>query len=645
MPTRLVRLAAVACLIVGASGSARAQGRAEPGYVDDLVRRAEKLKLAERVAWLRLGHYRRTLFGGWKSEADGKPFFLAAEGKTDPRAELEATLRGFFGPAPRDPRLEHPFCRFPARFAWLDRELGIDGKRLPVRRCPRYEDFAARLRASSVTLVFSSYFLNNPASAFGHTFLRINKAAKVGDRHELLDYGVDFSASVDTGNALLYAMKGLLGLFPGEFRKIPYYYKVREYNDFESRDLWEYDLNLGPEQVRMLVAHLWELGSTYFAYYYLSENCSYHVLGLVEAADPRLSLIDELGWPVLPADTVKALYRNPGLVRAVHYRPSNRTQFRRRLGRLDAEELELVSALMVDPRRPFPESLSVARRVKVLDTAIDLIDVRSAREIVKDRSEIDEQGAAVQQALLERRAEIELDSEEPRFEVLELEMPHTGHDSLRLGLGSGYDRELGPYHLATFRLALHDLVDPLDGYPESAEIEFLPGTVRYWVESPRVTLEDLSLIRVKSFSPLTRFDRSLSWLIDAGAKRTHDRGCDDCFAGFGELGLGFSLAPFGSFLTLHALLDAELYVPLESGYFDVARFGAGPLGFVKLRFGSDFAAMFRGSWHYLPAQEPDRTWLLEAKVRLGYVKNFALGVEGRLYPTTAWVQGVSYLYF
>ena len=161
-----------------------------------------------------------------------------------------------------------------------------------------------------------------------------------------------------------------------DFRKIPFYYKVREYNDFESRDLWEYDLALRPDQLRMLVAHLWELGSTYFAYYYLSENCSYHILGVIEAADPNLNLISELSWPVLPADTVKALFRNPGLVRAVNYRPSNRTQFRQRVETLDPEELEMVSALMADPRRSFPKALSVQRRVKVLDTAIDLIDVR-----------------------------------------------------------------------------------------------------------------------------------------------------------------------------------------------------------------------------------------------------------------------------
>src|SRR5690606_26093360 len=124
---------------------------------------------------------------------------------------------------------------------------------------------------------------------FGHTFLRINRRnSDLAPRQELLDYGVDFSAGVDTDNAVVYALKGLLGFFPGVFRRIPYYYKVREYNDYELRDLWEYELSLTQREVDLVVAHLWELGSTHFDYYYLTENCSYHVLGALEVARPDL---------------------------------------------------------------------------------------------------------------------------------------------------------------------------------------------------------------------------------------------------------------------------------------------------------------------------------------------------------------------
>ena len=148
---------------------------------------------------------------------------------------------------------------------------------------------------------------------------------------------------------------------------------MREYSDSESRDLWEYDLALTPREVAMLVAHLWELGGTWMDYWYLDENCSYHLLGALEAAAPRLRLIEPFACRplVVPADTVKVLFRNPGLVRAVHYRPAIRTQFEARARELDAAQADAVEALMLDPGAPLPAGAPAAQAA-VLDAALDL---------------------------------------------------------------------------------------------------------------------------------------------------------------------------------------------------------------------------------------------------------------------------------
>jgi hypothetical protein len=167
----------------GSAAPLAGSGAPDPTYLPELLAAARARALARDRAWLRLGHWRHRLLGGWKGEADGPGFFLAPHGKTDPEAELEATLRGFFsdreaapaGPPLSDPSLEHPQCRFPARFAWLAAALPIDLSRLPPRDCPRFEAFWKKVSARSVTLVFSSYYLNNPASAFGHTFLRLGR--------------------------------------------------------------------------------------------------------------------------------------------------------------------------------------------------------------------------------------------------------------------------------------------------------------------------------------------------------------------------------------------------------------------------------------------------------------------------------------
>jgi hypothetical protein len=615
--------------------------------VEALVARAKRDKLAQTTRWRRLGHYRRGLFGGWQSEADGKPFFLAREGKTDPEAELEVTLRALFAEGPDDDAqgLQHPYCRFPARRRFLEKSLGLEGK-LPYRPCLRYVDYVSRLAPNGVTLIFSSYYLNNPASAFGHTFLRVEKRGRSNSEEpsDLLNYGVDFSASVDTGNALVYAVKGLTGLFPGVFSKVPYYKKVREYNDYESRDLWEYELNLSPEEIETFVDHLWELGSTYFAYYYLSENCSYHVLGLLEAVNPRFELLRHVGYPVIPADTVKALYRNSGLVKSVRYRPSNRTQLKFRLSALSAGERDLLAKLLAEPHTPFPSAMPLDRQMKVLDTALDLIDVRLARDLVKSRTDMDPE-ADVQQELLARRAEIELPSanveQTPPFD----RMPQYGHGSRRLGLGGGYARDTGPYQLLRFRLALHDLVDAAPGFPEGAAIEFLPLTLRYREKSRKITLEEFELIHVQSVSPWTRFEHPTSFRVAVGATRTYDTGCVDCATGFFEVGFGLALAPFGDAALFYALAEARVFAPFDSGLLDAFRAGAGPLAGLRLRFTDNLALWGGGRWTYLPAQHPRSTWSVEGALRWQYTHNFAIGAEGALHPEAASAQGVSYLYF
>jgi hypothetical protein len=617
-------------------------------YIEQLVARAHTLHLADRTTWLRLVHYRRGVFGGWSSQADGPLFFLAENGKDDPSAELDATLRGFFGPEPakKGKDYEHPYCRFPARLAWLNAQLEFDFARVPRRTCPRFLEFSHQLRARSITLVFSSYYLNSPASAFGHTFFRINKDDRRSEETdlELLDYGIDFSATVDTNNALAYAFKGLTGMFPGVFRRVPFYLKVREYNDHDSRDLWEYELNLTPPEVSMVVAHLWELGATYFDYYYLSENCSYHMLDALEVANPSMHLLDRLGWPVLPADTVKAVVAQPGLVKSIHYRPSLHTQVESRLGSLTSKEQSVVLRLMSNPDARLPPGSDAKEQVKLFDAALDLADLHNAGDLTKPVEQHDPAAERLQLRLLERRAAIPRPSEPLVVPPPSDKMPHVGHGSRRIGFGPGYSSDRGYYDTVSFRLALHDLADPTHGYPETAAIEFMPTTLRYYVEKQRPSVEDFSLIRVTSLTPMNRFDHSWSWTVRAGATRLRDGGCR-CFAGLGEFGAGWSAALFTKALVFYALADAELLLPVEGGLWHTLRAGIGPSGGLRLKLDDDLLALATSTWTWLPGQKPTSTWRAEGTVRWQYVHDFAFDLGGSAQPGGWSAQIASLLYF
>jgi hypothetical protein len=626
-------LASLASLGPGAPIAAAAEGaRApDPTHLPELVARSRALRLAEDPAWLRLGHWRPTAKGGFESEVDGSAFFRALRGKVDPRAELEATLRALFDARPVADELSDAQCRYPARLAFLAERLAVDPARLPPRPCPRRDAFLARVAARSATLVFSSYYLDSPSSAFGHTFLRLNKEGgeRSGRAYELLDYGVDYAATVTTENAVLYALYGLFGRFEGRFNHLAYYYKVRQYADAESRDLWEYELALAPAEVALLAAHLWELGGTYLAYWYLDENCSYHLLGALEAAAPRLSLLAHVrGAVVLPSDTVKALFRNPGLVRAVRYRPSIRTQFEARAARLSPPALDAVEALADEPLAPLPD-LGPAAQAAILDAALDHLDLRFGRDLVVGAAP---RAARDRQLLLERRSALAVVSPPLEIPPPAGRAPELGHGSLRLGAGGGVSSAGGPLALVDLRLALHDLGDPPAGYPPLSQIEFLPTRLR--LARGRVELDESWLFRIVSLNDLGRFDLRPSWRVRLGAATVRDAGCDRCVAGAAELGAGMTKGGILGAVDLYAGVDLGLeWSPRLAGLAEgPVRAGVGPGGLARLRLGSVAALLADARWRFLPDASPDRTFDLRAALRLHVREGVSLALEARRTP-------------
>ena len=281
-----------------------------------MIARARARKLWTDEAWLRLVHYRTNSFGDPESDVDDTRFFLSRGGRSNPRAELEATLRAFYrSPAGRGDA--HARCRFPARFHWLDAELRI-ARELPAPHCPKLSSYRASMAPESVALVYAANSLDSPVTAFGHTFLLFRRPGAE-------DVTVEYTADTDTTNPVLYAFKGLFGMFPGRIRHQDARSKLRYYID-QERDLWEYDLALTREEKEQLVRHTWEIAATHFDYYYMTENCSYGVLALLEGAIPRLDLLGATNYVVPPVDTVKALFRAPGAVRAVQYRSAQPTR-------------------------------------------------------------------------------------------------------------------------------------------------------------------------------------------------------------------------------------------------------------------------------------------------------------------------------
>lgn len=532
---------------------------AEVGLTEKVLMETQTRNLSDERQWRKLLHFEKNFFQVRQSQMDSPLFFMSPQGKKNPHAELIATVQGFFSPVGDRDVNEHPQCRFPARYRWLKNQLKDLSLPWPDLECPRFKTFFEGVRGESVSLVFSSYYLNNPSSAFGHTFLRINKAAslKDGKRYELLDYGINYAAEADTNNAFLYGFKGLFGLFPGQFRSIPYYYKVREYNNSESRDLWEYELNLPASSMDMLIAHIWEVGPLPTDYWYLTENCSYHMLSVLEAADPSVHILENLDQYVIPADTVRILWNKTELMTSYKYRPSVRQVYLERWLRLTAEEKAELENLAYQFRtqdeivysQNFLSS-DPRSQARILDAFIDYIDFRYSQEIQAAGRE-----EQLKLRVLAKRSENAVAPEAvvivPRME----EQPHLAHPSGRWGIGALKETGDDDFPvLLSHRFALHDRLDPSWGYPKASQISFFDLDFSY---GKTFELENFSAFELVSAGAWSRLIPEKSWRFKLGVERTRNENFQPTHEGIIRLGSGWTMQK--GFFDLSAQLLAEAH--------------------------------------------------------------------------------------
>ncbi len=536
-------------------------------YSDLLIAEAKEKNLSSDPLWHRLLYYKKNvLFPGVTSLADDPKFFTAQKGKTDPQAELEETLRSFFAPVTGDQNL-HPQCIFVARLSWLKEKLDWESSRLPAVHCDRFLEWKSALNAEGITLIFPTAFLNNPGSMFGHTLIRIDGKDQ-DENTRLLAYAANYAADATDKNALLYAMKGLFGGYLGFYSVLPYYKKVKQYGDFENRDIWEYQLNLKTEEINRMLEHLWELRSMGFRYYYLDENCSYFLLTLFEVARPELRLTDRFPIWSTPIDTVRAVLSYPELLKSVTFRPAQSSVLTTRIKDLTPEEQLLGRSLASGTAQVTDQTfneLSPDKQAAVVEFAYELLNY----ERLKDRSEdktVEERG----HSLLVERSKLSSPFKQVNVPVPTVR-PDLGHKTSRALFGGGVDdhRLFSEFQI---RPAYHDLMDKEDGYTLGAQINFLDLTLRHY-EGKRVELEDLTVIDIASLPPRNRIFKPISWKVSTGMNQERFSENDRVLVGRLDGGAGLSWK-IGEQITAYTLLDGAF---LCGGKFDENfSFGGGP---------------------------------------------------------------------
>ncbi len=519
-------------------------------YLRALQKQAENISLWNDKAWHALVHYHENLiFSGYTSRADDIAFFNANDGKTNPKSELFETLAAFFKPIGEDSS-KHPQCLFIARFTWLKEKLDINVRKLPVVDCKRYQEWYEAINPAGLTLVFPSAFPNNPSSAFGHTLIRVDQLGQT-DETRSLAYTANYAAHTVGDLAIIYAVKGIFGGYPGYFSNDPYYKKIKQYNDFENRDIWEYELSVTQSEVDMFLMHLWELRKINFDYYYFDENCSYLLLELLDVSKPGLNLRDDFFTWVIPIDTVRSVLSREGYVENITFRPSAASILRERLKRtpdfLYDTALRIVENVKVTEEKEFTE-LSLEEKANVLDLSYDYYSYK----FFSDEDEEESVGRKLSYGLLAKRSELDIISssvEVPKPKT----RPDQGHDTLRVRLGGGYESNLW-FSEFGIRPAYHDLLDPPGGFTKGAEIRFFDTSFRI-VEENNVSVENFTPLEIFSITPRDKFFKPLSWTVSLKAARKQVQDKDPLVS---QLGVAFGFSwEHTSWLQTYTFLESR----------------------------------------------------------------------------------------
>ncbi len=545
-------------------------------------------QLSRSTQWLRLLHMNRVARGRFVSRVDSPEFFLHSHGKTDPLAELLATLKAFWGKhgSSDEQQLgalkQSPYCAFPARLRFLEESLQVT---FPAQNCENLDEWRKGLNARSVALVFSSAFAGSAGSLFGHTFLKFSGetlAEKEGvtefQSQELLDYSVSYAANTGTVNPFTYFFYGVGGGFHGIFETAPFYLKVREYNHTEGRDLWIYDLNLSESEVHILVSHLWELATVGgFYYYFFDENCASILVQMIEVAKPEWDISSRFFYAVLPGETLRQLQSIPGALRNPRQRVSRSKVLQQAQNQLSKDEFSLyeraLSQLKIESNENFSRNVLLA--------LVNHSEWSKAKQkgLLSPKERQLRREALFALARTPPPQGTPPSRQTPTRPPQRLSDPSQAHAAAYVQTGvrwspsSAQENRSNWEGLIGLRGGYHSLLDRQTGSTAGLEIEYLDVLLRTDLQHGQLTLDQFNVLRLTALNP----EHTVSFQPSYRASLSYDAPSAKQARILTAVGAGATVSILSKQALAALLLTPQLEVPVGG-----ARSGAQPSGSIAL---------------------------------------------------------------
>ena len=507
----------------------------------------ELSKLAQHPIWRNLLRYESDMGSdsGFLSAVHSPEFFLSPQGRHDAYQELQETLKVFSDTFEGEADA-HPLCRFPARYIWLKKQLG-DQYGLPEHKpaCPQFDQWNRQGQVDSISVVYATGYLDNPASFYGHTLLKWNSpqdklTSKLNDTS--LNYGAIIP---DNENPVSYIFKGLLGGYNAGFSDIKYYFHDHNYGDNELRDLWEYELDLSEQEVALLVAHGWELLGKRYTYYFIKQNCAYRMaefFNVIEGLDLRP---DTMLW-TFPQAVMQSIaehnHHGKPLLKKITPHFSRQSELNNKYTQLTGQERNLVAAAAVDLDElegPAFASLTPGGRLKVVETLIDYY------QVVRDKfaPEDDPLNLAYKKVLAKRFG---LPPGKGQFTpVAAKNPPHKGRKPSLVQVGATHSNQYGEGFYFNLRPAYYSALDYDFGHISNAQLNMANFAID--IDDEDWNLRHFDIVSIRKINALATGlpgDDSFAWNVRGGWEQaTFD--CRSCatFRIQSDAGYGWKLRP------------------------------------------------------------------------------------------------------
>jgi hypothetical protein len=558
----ILKLLVLFALLAGVSNVSAV---AEPtAGVADLIRQAEVEGLAHHPYWLALMHYKQS---GKASEIISPEFFLSPRGATNSADELAATITAFFK-EPNENQDAHAQCRFVARYQWLRKVLNWDGNLPPSITCKGFNDWFKNGHVDSLSLVFATGYLSNPASFYGHILLKFNTDRAVIE-NDLLDESINFGANVPSQeNGVKYIIKGLFGGYEASFSNARFYQQNHMYAENELRDMWEYELALSKDEVDQIVAHSWEIMRVKFAYYFLKENCAYRMSELLELAIGQPLLPQSVPWaiPVTVFNRLESLQRDgKPIVRKVRLIPSRLNSYHANYAALTTAQKLLVKKI-ADGSLNFEQEAYVVlpdkEKIAITNTLLDYYEFR----IVGDSKNMQfKKGKQINLMARGKLASENLSSIEDVTRAIKVSPPHEGSKPSMIRVSVLHNNQLGDGVELRFRPTYFDFLELDAGRIANSNLTMFDFRTVY--AKNRIKLKSLDLVNIETLnvSPTTLpGDGGWAWKVKFGFEN-QDLSCGNCMTFNVTGGVGKTVSIANS-VTAYGMIDFFGQTPyLNSG--------------------------------------------------------------------------------